>query len=70
MDAETNLKKLSRTKMPMNFVSRNKGEWNHDNWLSFCSLLEEKGYTPIDFDAVGALLETKKVVYLNKEKTE
>ncbi len=69
MDAkEKNLKKLSRTNILMNFVKKNEGSWDHQAWLEFCDYLEEKKYTPIDFDAVGALLETKKEKYLAKNK--
>ncbi len=68
MDAEKNLKKLSRTSIPMNFVKKCKGSWDHDGWMEFCSSLEEKGYTPIDFEAVGALIEAKKTVYVEKNK--
>lgn len=64
---DTNLKKLSKTSIPMNFVKKNKGEWNHDSWLEFCSSLEEKNYTPIDFDKVGELLEEKKKAYFNQK---
>jgi len=58
-----NLQKLSRTNLIMNFVKKHKGCWNHQAWLEFCAMLEEKGYTPIDFDQVGVLLETKKTAY-------
>ncbi len=63
---EQNLKKLSRTCIPMNFVKKNKGHWNHDSWLVFCSSLEKKGYAPINFDQVGILLEKKKEQYFAK----
>jgi len=65
---EQNLKKLSRTCIPMNFVKKNMGSWDHDQWLGFCGSLEDKGYTPIDFDQVGVLLEKKKEQYLSKKK--
>jgi hypothetical protein len=69
MDAkEKNLKKLSRTNVLMNFVKKNKGSWDHQAWEDFCAYLETKKYTPIDIDAVGALLETKKAAYLEKNK--
>ncbi len=61
-----NLQKLSRTNLVMNFVKKNNGCWNHQAWLEFCAMLEEKGYAPIDFDQVGALLETKKAAYFAK----
>lgn len=61
-----NLQKLSRTNLIMNFIKKHNGCWNHQDWLGFCTMLEEKGYTPIDFDQVGVLLETKKVAYFSK----
>ena len=64
--AEANLKKLRKTVIPINFVKKHNGIWNHDQWLDFCQTLESKGYTPIDFDQVGLLLEEKKVAYLTK----
>ena len=67
-DMEKNLKKLSRTPILMNFVKKNEGKWDHDGWMTLCESLEEKGYTPIDFDEVGALLEKKKEAYLKKNK--
>ncbi|HBM14941.1 MAG TPA: hypothetical protein DD381_01105 [Lentisphaeria bacterium] len=59
-----NLKKLSRTNIVMNFIKKNNGKWNHTGWVEFCEYLKEKGYTPIDFDQVGLMLETKKAAYL------
>ncbi len=48
----------------MNFVKRHQGNWNHQDWLGFLDFLKEKGYTPIDSDQVGLLLEEKKAMYL------
>ena len=64
--ADENLKRLRRTPLPMNFVKRNLGCWDHDKWDDFCLHLQTKGYTPIDFDAVGLLLEEKKVSFLTR----
>ena len=61
--AEVNLKRLSETTLAMDFVVRHHGEWNHRDWLEFCAYLEQNGYTPIDLDRVGLLLETKKAEY-------
>jgi len=58
-----NLNRLARTSLPSNFVKKHNGEWNHQAWLEFCAFLEEKGYTPIDLDQVGLLLEKKKAEY-------
>lgn len=66
--ADTNLAKLRRTCIPMNFVKKNQGQWDHDMWLGFCKSLEEKGYAPINFDQVGLLLESKKEQYFTKAK--
>ena len=65
--ADANLKKLRKTVIPINFVKKNNGAWNHEQWLEFCEMLQNKGYTPIDFDQVGLLLERKKVDYLAKK---
>lgn len=59
-----NLKKLSRTNIVMNFIKKNNGRWDHRGWLDFCEYLTEKGYSPIDFDQVGLMLENKKAAYL------
>ena len=64
---EVNLKKLRKTVIPINFVKKNNGAWNHEQWLEFCETLQNKGYTPIDFDQVGLLLEKKKADYLAKK---
>ena len=65
--AEVNLKKLAKSCIPMNFVKKNNGEWDHSAWVDFCSSLEAKGYTPIDFDQVGLILEKKKADFLAKK---
>lgn len=56
-NTEMNLKRLEKTTLPWDFVVQHKGEWDHQAWLEFCSSLEDKGYTPINLDAVGLLLE-------------
>ena len=63
---EKNLKKLKRTSIPMNFVKKVNGVWDHNQWNDFCETLKDKGYTPIDLDQVGQLLEDKKVAFLAK----
>lgn len=62
-NAEFNLKRLEKTTLPMDFVRAHSGEWDHLAWLEFCASLEDKGYTPIDLDQVGLLLEQKKMEY-------
>ncbi len=64
---EENLKRLARTSIPMNFVKKNEASWDHCAWIEFCTLLEEKGYTPIDLDQVGLLLEKKKEAFLSSK---
>ncbi len=59
-NVEMNLTRLSKTTLPQEFVREHNGEWNHRDWLEFCAYLEEKGYTPIDLDQVGLLLEKSK----------
>lgn len=65
--AETNLKKLAKTTLIMNFVKKNDGKWNHQQWLDFLASLEEQGYSPIDADNVGLLLEETKEIFLAKK---
>ena len=61
---ETNLRKLSRSPIPMNFVKKQNGSWNHKDWLEFLDYLKSKNYFPIDTDRVGLLLEEKKAQFL------
>lgn len=65
---DANLKKLRKSPIPMNFVKKQKGAWNHQNWLDFLKNLEEKQYFPIDTDKVGLLLEEKKRQYLEAQR--
>jgi hypothetical protein len=67
-EKEKNFKKLSRTPILMNFVKRNNGEWNHEQWLELCLALEKKSYNPIDLNKVGTLLEKKKETYFIKNQ--
>jgi len=64
---ETNLKKLAKTTLLMNFVKKNDGKWNHKQWIELLAALETKGYSPIDADQVGVLLEAKKEAYKAKK---
>jgi hypothetical protein len=61
-----NFKKLSRTNILTNFVKSNNGSWDHQKWEELLALLKEKGYSPIDPDKVGLLLEAKKAAYWEK----
>lgn len=64
-NVEMNLTRLAKTSLPKDFVKNHNGEWNHRDWLEFCASLEEKGFTPIDLDKVGLLLEKAKTDYFN-----
>ena len=61
---ETNLKKLIKTPIILNFIKKKNANWNHQDWLDFLSYLKEKGYDPINPDQVGLLLEERKAQYL------
>ena len=61
---EENLKKLSRSKLPMLFVKKHEGAWNHQDWLDFLADIKARGYDPINTDYVGLILEEKKARYL------
>ena len=65
---EANIRKLSRSPIPMNFVKKHNGQWNHQDWLDFLEYLRSKNYFPINTDHVGLLLEEKKVQYHAKQK--
>ena len=65
---ETNIRKLSRSSIPMNFVKKQNGAWNHQDWLNFLEYLRGKNYFTIDTDKVGLLLEEKKVQYFAAKK--
>ena len=64
---DENLKKLAKTSMLMTFIKRNEGIWGHKDWLELLEKLKSKGYSPIDTDKVGLLLETKREAYLAKK---
>ena len=61
---ETNLKKLVKTPIILNFIKKKGANWNHQDWLDFLAYLKEKGYDPINPDQVGLLLEERKAQYL------
>lgn len=62
-NTEINLTRLERTSIPWDFVCEHKGEWDHQAWLDFCAFIEKKGYTPVDLNQVGLILERKKAEY-------
>ena len=41
---ETNIRKLSRSPIPMNFVKKQNGAWNHQDWLNFLEYLKGKNW--------------------------
>ena len=61
---EANIRKLSRSPIPMNFVKKQNGAWNHQDWLNLLESLKGQNYFPIDTDRVGLLLEEKKAQFL------
>ena len=63
--AEMNLTRFAKTSLAADFVKDHHGECNHRDWLEFCAYLEDQGYTPIDLDQVGLLLEKNKAEYFN-----
>jgi len=65
---EGNLKRLKKTTVLMNFVKKNKGCWEHGEWLGLCDSINKK-YSPIDYDQVGLVLEEKKAAYLEKQSS-
>jgi hypothetical protein len=64
MTKQENLTKLKKTSILMNFVKKNNGAWEHDQWEDLCQTITSKGYNPIDFDLVGIALEEKKTKFL------
>lgn len=62
--AYENIAKLAATQVLRDFVRENNGIWNHEKWLCLCGKITEMGYSPIDFDQVGVLLEREKAEYL------
>jgi hypothetical protein len=58
--AEENIKRLAKTKILDDFIARTGACWDHQGWLDLCAEIEVKGYSPIDFDQVGLMLEDKK----------
>jgi hypothetical protein len=58
-----NLKRLSDSPILHSFVQDNAGEWDHHGWLGLCDKIEKEGFSPIDFDQVGLLLEKAKAKF-------
>ncbi len=65
---EENLKKLAKTTLLANFVKKNKGSWDHQEWIELLENLKSKGYYPVDEDQVGLIVEKKKAEYWAKQK--
>jgi len=64
------LKRLAASGILFNFVKKHNGEWDHKAWLDLCQTLDDNGYTPINFDQVGLLLEDERTVYFNSKPTK
>lgn len=63
---EINLGRISESGMLCEFVEDNMGCWDHAKWMSLCESIENSGFTPVDLDQVGLLLEKCKDKYLSK----
>ena len=50
------------------FVKKNKGSWDHQEWIELLENLKSKGYYPVDEDQVGLIVEKKKAEYWAKQK--
>lgn len=60
---DENLARLAASTIPMTFVRKHEGAWNHELWLAFLEMIQKKGYSPIDADRVGLILEEAKTRY-------
>jgi len=60
---DENLARLAASTIPMTFVRKNEGSWDHEMWLAFLEQIQKKGYSPIDADRVGLILEEAKARY-------
>lgn len=58
-----NLQRLAKSGILLNFVKENNGTWDHQKWLELCDKISTSGYTPVDFDQVGLMLELQKRAY-------
>ncbi|HBC86485.1 MAG TPA: hypothetical protein DCZ94_05980 [Lentisphaeria bacterium] len=63
--AEENIQRLAGTGILETFVSENNNSWDHEKWLALCEKLTQKGFTPINFDQVGLVLEEVRARYPN-----
>ncbi|HCE44586.1 MAG TPA: hypothetical protein DET40_13655 [Lentisphaeria bacterium] len=63
--AEENLQRLARTSILENFARDNNNFWDHAKWLELCADVSRFGYSPIDFDQMGLMLEDIKARYPN-----
>ena len=64
---ESNLVRLANSGLLNNFVTSNKGLWDHEKWLGLCEEISKRDFTPIDYDQVGLILEKRKAAYFNKQ---
>ena len=60
---DENLARLAASTIPMTFVRKHEGAWDHELWLEFLAMIEKKGYSPIDADRAGLILEEAKARY-------
>ena len=61
---DENLARLAASTIPMTFVRKHEGVWDHELWLAFLDMIQKKGYSPIDADRAGLILEEAKARYL------
>lgn len=58
-----NFDKLRKSEIPLDFVKKYNGVWNHKQWQKFCEQITDAGYYPIELNKVGILLEELKRNY-------
>ncbi|MFZ2656733.1 MAG: response regulator [Victivallales bacterium] len=63
--AKENIQRLGRTSILEDFARENDNHWDHQKWLGLCERITNKGFSPIDFDHVGLMLEEVKARYPN-----
>jgi len=66
--SEENLRRLEDTCILEDFVIENSGSWDHQKWLDLCEKIRQKGFSPIDFDQVGLMLEKIKADFMSAKR--
>jgi hypothetical protein len=65
-EERNNLERLINSDIIVGFIKKNHGVWDHQTWLNLCENLKDNGYTPINYDKVGELLEAEKASQMNR----